>query len=234
MKRRAMKLFVLLFVGAIINIAVAFAFGAFADARTAPEQFNITHDPGSGIWISDTRRDALGISQSIRRKFSPSSYGVAGHAYILEFDMMKAQPTVLAPGEHFDVDKEAATNNSVIIEPWLNSYGYPMRSMCCWLENQSGYPSSNAMSRTGDVRVIAGVDLSKNSLGPDAHMLPLRPLWHGFVINTIFYTAIVWLLFTAPIAIRRRIRIKRGQCASCGYDLQSNTSNLCPECGAAV
>ena len=58
-----------------------------------------------------------------------------------------------------------------------------------------------------------------------------EPLWPGFAINTIFYAAILYALFAVPGAVRRRVRIKRGQCASCGYSLCDNTSDKCPECG---
>jgi hypothetical protein len=65
--------------------------------------------------------------------------------------------------------------------------------------------------------------------------LPYRPIWPGFAINTLFYAAILWLLFAAPFALRRRRRIKRGLCPACGYDLRGRASdshaNLCPECG---
>jgi hypothetical protein len=66
------------------------------------------------------------------------------------------------------------------------------------------------------------------------HYVPLRPLWPGFAINTIFYAAVFWVLIAAPGAIRRRIRIKRGKCAACGYSLQERVSDKCPECGAAA
>lgn len=68
--------------------------------------------------------------------------------------------------------------------------------------------------------------------------LPLRPLWPGFAINTIFYAAIAWagwmLCYAAPFALRRRLRIRRGQCTACGYSLRGreNVSDICPECGA--
>ncbi len=65
-----------------------------------------------------------------------------------------------------------------------------------------------------------------------AEMLPLRPIWPGFAINTVFYAAILWLLFAAFGRIRRWRRIKRGLCAGCGYPVGSN--ERCTECGKPV
>jgi hypothetical protein len=66
--------------------------------------------------------------------------------------------------------------------------------------------------------------------GP-TQVLPKSIIWPGFAINTIFYAAIVWALFFAPGAVRRRVRRKRGQCAACGYSLREKVSRKCPECG---
>jgi hypothetical protein len=63
-------------------------------------------------------------------------------------------------------------------------------------------------------------------------LLPLRPIWPGFATNTLFYAAILWLLFAAPFALRHHIRIKRGLCSACAYPI--GTSHLCTECGALV
>ena len=73
----------------------------------------------------------------------------------------------------------------------------------------------------------------------DSHVvrcLPTRPLWPGFAINTIFYAAVLWLLFMIPGSVkrhRRRIHRGRGRCIHCGYDLrgQPADSKACPECG---
>jgi hypothetical protein len=62
-------------------------------------------------------------------------------------------------------------------------------------------------------------------------MLPLRPIWTGFAVNTIFYATILWLLTLGPFTARRMIRRKRGRCLKCGYDLRGNLSPGCPECG---
>ncbi len=59
-----------------------------------------------------------------------------------------------------------------------------------------------------------------------------RPLWPGFAINTLLYAAVLWLMFVAPFALRRRRRIKRGLCPKCAYPV--GTSDVCTECGASV
>ena len=69
----------------------------------------------------------------------------------------------------------------------------------------------------------------------EIEMLPYFPIWPGFAINTLFYAAILWLLFAAPGFVRRRVRIRRGQCGACGYDLRGQLDSkhkTCPECGA--
>ena len=60
--------------------------------------------------------------------------------------------------------------------------------------------------------------------------LPLRPASLGFAGNTFFYAAILWLPF-APFQLRRYVRVKRGHCIKCGYDLRGDFSAGCPECG---
>ena len=64
--------------------------------------------------------------------------------------------------------------------------------------------------------------------------LPLRPIWPGFAINTLFYAAIIWLLTFGPFAARRFFRNKRGHCIKCGYDLRGTSGGVCPECGATT
>ena len=69
-------------------------------------------------------------------------------------------------------------------------------------------------------------------VGATALPLPLRPIWPGFAINTLFYAAILWLLFAAPGRVRRWRRVRRGLCAKCAYPV--GTSDVCTECGASV
>ena len=75
----------------------------------------------------------------------------------------------------------------------------------------------------------AGSSFPKNIALP--RVLPLRPIWPGFAINTIFYAALLWLLTLGPFTARRMLRRKRGHCIQCGYDLRGMNHDKCPECG---
>jgi hypothetical protein len=78
-------------------------------------------------------------------------------------------------------------------------------------------------------RTQCGVRVRNGSRWEDIATLPLRPIWPGFAPNTLFYAAILWGLFAAPFALRRRLRIRRGLCPACAYPI--GASVLCTECG---
>ncbi len=60
---------------------------------------------------------------------------------------------------------------------------------------------------------------------------PLRPIWPGFAVNTLFYAGLLWLLtlIPGPFALRRLIRVRRGLCPLCKYPI--GVSAVCTECG---
>lgn len=60
--------------------------------------------------------------------------------------------------------------------------------------------------------------------------LPLTAIPAGFVLNTLFYAAILALPLSF-FPIRREFRARRGRCRTCGYDL-AGLGGGCPECGA--
>ena len=62
-------------------------------------------------------------------------------------------------------------------------------------------------------------------------VLPLRLIWPGFAVNTLFYATALWLLIPGSFVLRRFIRIRRGLCPACGYDLRYGEHDACPECG---
>ena len=88
-------------------------------------------------------------------------------------------------------------------------------------------------SQTARVVVLAGVATGTQPTG--MQQLSTRPIWPGFLINTLFYAIILWLLIPGPFVLRRLIRIRRGRCPRCGYDLRGQPPEAgaagCPECG---
>jgi hypothetical protein len=63
-------------------------------------------------------------------------------------------------------------------------------------------------------------------------VIPTRPIWPGFAVNTVFYAGVLWVLWATPFALRRMIRRRRGHCAACNYPI--GQSPVCTECGASV
>ena len=106
--------------------------------------------------------------------------------------------------------------------------GWPMLSFHSW-SAWDGQQKASSCDWHIDVP-----DLRKRTFGWVEKEFPLMPRIPGFAINTIFYASIVWALFAGPGAMRRRLRKKRGQCASCGYSLRGGASAKCPECGATA
>ncbi len=67
-------------------------------------------------------------------------------------------------------------------------------------------------------------------------IFPCRPLWPGFIANTVVYSTLCVLAALALMASRvlwpQARRARRGQCRRCGYDRRGLASAaVCPECG---
>ncbi len=64
--------------------------------------------------------------------------------------------------------------------------------------------------------------------------LPIKIVWFGFVVNSLFYAGVLCLLMCGSFALRRFMRRKRGLCVACGYDLRHAEHAACPECGGLL
>jgi hypothetical protein len=89
-----------------------------------------------------------------------------------------------------------------------------------WLENNSGQVRPDMHD---------GIEIGNA-------VLPTRVIWPGFAINTIFYGAILWLLWITPGKVRRWVRVRQHRCPACGFIIAPGTcaNGLCSECGASL
>ena len=65
----------------------------------------------------------------------------------------------------------------------------------------------------------------------EPRVLPLMPIWRGWMMNTLFYAAAGLAIYSVLRLLRRLQRSHRGACPACGYDLRVGPSVGCPECG---
>ena len=76
---------------------------------------------------------------------------------------------------------------------------------------------------------FSGIDVDLRT--PPLRVVPLRPLWTGLAVNTVFYCALVSLVLYGRRCTRRYARFRRGNCLRCGYPLLALAHSGCPECG---
>ena len=68
----------------------------------------------------------------------------------------------------------------------------------------------------------------------------MRPLWPGFLINSLVIAVPLWFSTLGALRWRRHIlqrrEERRGCCGECGYDLRGTPPEheKCPECGSII
>jgi len=219
-KRWAFTIILFLLLGAIVNVAVAWGCAQLSGIslpESALAEPDLTPELAEWWLARFPERDPYPrelSSEQLLMDFDP------GGAIVWEaeaFGISACSMIVLVPKQ------EASCT-------WA---GWPMKTMSGewrWLQQQPGLH---------DVGLIRFALIDRHKDDPWSYVfhrfLPLRPIWPGFAINTVFYALILWLLFAGPFVLRRRWRIRRGLCPKCAYDLRKrpSDSSVCPECGAA-
>jgi hypothetical protein len=225
MKRRLAKLLVFLLLGAIVNVAVAWGSAVSVSMYGEPDDCAIgrLHNARWSLW-------SVLLFSKVGSDF----------CYSTLYSDRRHQPPSDSPGaivpEWFP-DHLAWTTEARAHVLAGEARGWPCRALRALWE-------IDLRDGVNGHRVVSGIDLIsfpwRTPVGVTLpRILPLRPIWPGFAINTIFYAAALWVVFLIPGMIKRTRRRFRGLCIHCGYDLRGQTTAIdgerrCPECGKAM
>ncbi len=211
MKRRLFTLAIFLLLGAVVNVAVAWGCALWPPA--------VPSSPHGGDGVPKL---APGTSwpRPVPAEWPSPSHGGWGTGLFMSTGTF---------GGHIPKDQAVSEGRPQKYGLSVFRYGVPFRA----LERQTLMHIYEPYARTDTIiAAVRSPELisSSRSFG----LIPLRPIWPGFAINTVVYAAILWLLALAPFTARRMIRSKRGHCIKCGYDLRGAEHEVCPECGVPV
>jgi hypothetical protein len=114
---------------------------------------------------------------------------------------------------------------------FVEARGWPSLALRSWYRGRRSAEAGKTEEQLQGIQITFWPRQGVNG-GFARRVLPTRPIWPGFAINTVFYAVILWVVFAAPFALRRRKRMRRGLCPACAYPV--GDSEVCTECGAAV
>jgi hypothetical protein len=233
-----MRVVVFVMLGAIVNIAVAWGLamlvneprhGGFGLSRCTGGDPAINPEWGTlrvnQVWCAG----AMNIEMHRYRGGSLLPRGEGEPASLLpEWTGLREPSAAYKAGALEQWTKPGTVGAEVAL---VEMRGWPILSMA--LLHMLDLPASGMNTRHG-WNTSAMRSRSQLNGHPIPRSLPLRPIWPGFALNTVFYSFVLWLMFAAPLALRRWRRIQRGLCVKCGYDLRKRPSDslVCPECGS--
>jgi hypothetical protein len=209
MRRLAIKLVLFLLLGAIVNIAVAWGL-----AIVQPGRMQWRTDELSAVeecWLLDHGEQA---ANDVIEDIGPGRT-------VRQIHLADSQ---------WDTDPKYASRPERPFFVWFYSVGTPSRSLSLVIWSHSRDWARNH----GHPAVINKPPEEMQAWSVAGRLVPLRPLWPGFAVNTLFYAAVLWFIFAIPGGVKRLRRRAKGWCIHCGYDLRGASHDRCPECGKAV
>ncbi len=214
---------IFLLLGAIINVAVAwglvFSIREVGDPTDHTEAIIAFDDEGwvAHFWALDRYTefglelfDCVWMNKTINRAY---------------FDG-KPDPSSVLPswGDLGPPSEEFVSSGIERRDRMVAAWGWPFQSLYCVADLDVG-----AESITHYKYALRAGDIGDNPSQP--RLLPLRPIPHRFALNAIISASALLTCATLVNVVKRALRLRRGHCPHCNYDLQGNTSGICPECG---
>jgi hypothetical protein len=256
MTRRAFTILILLILGTILNVLVAWRCAAWSsitldDIKHAHEQYGNQYTRHPSFGKSSVAMEVEWDFDAARRRLRQLGWIPSKDTDVWMFILRGTEYS----GAGFtlrvltEVQIEHAQGTMRRYEPveFQLTAGWPCRSV-------SGQAVHSSVRSMPTWKLIDAIDLSKTVTGKipnqwsrtiQDRMLPYRPLWLGTVINAIFYAILyaifhrwisrpLWRKFTAFYCKHVGIgkcRLRRGHCPQCNYNLQHNLDAGCAECG---
>lgn len=232
MRRIGLRVLVFLLIGAVVNVAVAWGV-AF---RTGSQ---LTRD--DGLIFSSENAARLGWPVAVPEQWAPPNMYATQRSPGYMRDMaFWIGPTRVERGV-----SEAGI-------PWVNTIspraradrvlsGWPLVALESQEYSEAGHePPWHTVINLSSVTIRysnwrAGLQADVGSAAPGwsiPTVLPVAPLWIRFMVDTVFWGAVGWVLLSGPGTVRRVRRIRRGLCSACGYPI--GISPVCTECGKPV
>jgi hypothetical protein len=221
-KQLLLKLGVFLLLGAIVNVAVGMIFVQLNGGRTLPKinsaDFTNHRSPTAeeDRW---TCENMLPLIAKILGETPTCGTRTAHESLRIGWRRTGIEQEYFLPSRRGSKSSITVAGNSI---PAVNAGKY---SVSMSKRVDCGWPSYSVR-----------VDLVlATTTGQPFRYEEFRPIWPGFAINTIFYAAMLWLLWFAPGKIKRFIRVHRGRCPACGFIIAPGTAAAsggpCSECG---
>lgn len=212
--KRIRTILVFLLLGAVVNVVVAWGCASFGNLYEYP----LLRKSSGPALTSET-----GACWRLR-KYEYFGYTLLVGRTILEADRMNAHYMEYNPENVPYVPAWSQFADPPSLRQWVGeiSSGWPYRTLS-WFSTVTPSTASYKRQHVWSVGEY-----------PNEKYLPLAPIWKGLLLNTLFYTASLWLLIPGPFVFRCMIRRKHGLCVKCAYDLRGADHKACPECGAAL
>ncbi|HWB19252.1 MAG TPA: hypothetical protein VG711_03045 [Phycisphaerales bacterium] len=217
LRRTIFKLTLLLIIGAIINIAVAWGFCAFGEMGLLSEYYSTSDEELS--WLAGA---GLQYGMDREAQFIQNSTYLQMTATGMQIKWVKL---TYVPDTFINMGPLPSNFLGLRLQ-----VGWPIYSLSGVKLNLKDTPSflltQNGLPHDQDYKNVGIIDLPGKFTG---RMLPWHPIYLGFIVNTLFYALIVWLMIYVPRSMFRERRWRRGLCPDCGYPIGS--SPTCTECG---
>ena len=214
-RRRASAVIVLVIAGAACNLGLAWL-GQWLEARPwstdrlrtpSGTYYRTTeanwHDPVPADWPRPHEEHGY-VSWLEEQRFTSSGAG-----------------TILPPGVML------SSGGMPVVEQAYFAAGWPMRTVH-WSANLDNRAVPRGMATATDYEgnVSWPSWLSGHARGGS---FAIRPIWPGFVVNTLFYAVLVAIGYLTLRRAIRAFRLARRLCPTCAYPI--GASRICTECG---